>query len=101
VEINRDVTEYFRFPRDDYAWILIGSYLYIHGGYTYNEILSGMTNSMARVDLLSEPLHWEMIYESLTNPSIRDAFTMDRINDKIYLFGGLSDDFYLDELWEY
>ena len=97
MEIDRSSDLYDKIPRDDNAYMIADNYMYIHGGFS----IDGVTNSLARVDLSSDVLLWELISTKQLSPSARDAFTMDRINDKLWMYGGLSGDHYSDELWEF
>ena len=81
--------------RDSFSSILVGSYVYIFGGYKIATRI--LYNSLKILDLKS--FMFKTVNDDKDMPSARMHHSMVLINDKIYLFGGFNSGNIFNDLW--
>ena len=80
---------------DSFASVIIGSLVYLFGGYKIST--KTLSNSLQTFDLKN--LEFKIINENILMPSARLSSSMVVINYKLYLFGGINSDSVFSDLW--
>ena len=84
--------------RDGHSACISGKFMYVFGG--FEEMLDSLSHHVCVLDL--EKKHWSLLKTSGVPPNPRDFHTAVILNERMYVFGGRSDNlsyFRFEEKW--